>query len=83
MSLPHGLYLKGIIDFWNRVNFTNKLLNSALISLSVAVFGVILSLLNAFALGIGKVRGRILLPSPAARIIDCIIDTTPCEEAKP
>jgi raffinose/stachyose/melibiose transport system permease protein len=59
LSLPHGLSLAGITEFWSRVNFTNKLLNSALISLAVAVAGVLLSLLNAFALGIGRVRGRI------------------------
>jgi len=59
LSLPHGLSLTGITEFWSRVNFTNKLLNSALISLAVAVAGVLLSLLNAFALGIGRVRGRI------------------------
>jgi len=61
LSFPAGLYLKGIIDFWHRVNFTNKLANSAIISLSVAVLGVILSLLNAFALGIGRVKGRVAL----------------------
>lgn len=60
MSLPSGIYLQGIIDFWNRVDFTNKLINSTVISLSVAIFGVLLSLLNAFALGVGKVRGRVL-----------------------
>ena len=59
LSLPRGLSLAGITEFWSRVNFTNKLFNSALISLAVAVVGVLLSLLNAFALGIGKVRGRI------------------------
>lgn len=59
LSLPRGLSLAGITEFWSRVNFTNKLLNSALISLAVAVAGVLLSLLNAFALGIGKVRGRL------------------------
>jgi raffinose/stachyose/melibiose transport system permease protein len=59
MSLPTGLYFQGIIDFWNRVDFTGKLINSAVISVTVAIFGVALSLLNAFALGIGRVRGRI------------------------
>ncbi|MCG3207395.1 MAG: Inner membrane ABC transporter permease protein YcjP [Anaerolineae bacterium] len=59
MSLPTGIYLQGIIDFWNRVDFTGKLVNSAIISVTVAILGVGLSLLNAFALGIGRVRGRI------------------------
>lgn len=60
ISLPGGLYLQGLVDFWNRVDFTNKLVNSTLISLFVAILAVIVSLLNAFALGIGRVRGRVL-----------------------
>ncbi len=60
ISLPGGLYLQGLVDFWNRVDFTNKLVNSTLISLSVAILAVVVSLLNAFALGIGRVRGRVL-----------------------
>jgi raffinose/stachyose/melibiose transport system permease protein len=59
LSLPHGVYLQGIVDFWNRVDFGRKLLNSAVISGSVAVLAVILSVLNAYALGIGRVRGRL------------------------
>ena len=57
-SLPQSIYLQNIIDYWNRVDFTNKLLNSLFISLSVAVLAVIVSLLNGFALGIGKIKGR-------------------------
>ncbi len=60
LSLPSGFYVQGLIDFWNRVDFTNKLVNSTIISLAVAVIGVLLSLLNAFAIGIGRVKGRIL-----------------------
>ncbi|MGN9783514.1 carbohydrate ABC transporter permease [Nonomuraea sp. ZG12] len=59
LSLPDGLYLQGIIDFWNRVDFGEKLWNSLLISGSVAVLAVVLSVLNAYALGIGRVRGRL------------------------
>jgi raffinose/stachyose/melibiose transport system permease protein len=59
LTLPEGLYTAGVIDYWNRVHFDNKLVNSTVISLSVAIFGVVLSLLNAFALGIGRVKGRI------------------------
>jgi raffinose/stachyose/melibiose transport system permease protein len=58
LSLPGGLYLDGIKAFWERVEFTQVLLNSVLISGAVAVCGVILSILNAYALGIGRVRGR-------------------------
>jgi raffinose/stachyose/melibiose transport system permease protein len=59
LSLPDGLYLQGIIDFWNRVDFGTKLWNSFLISASVAVLSVVLSVLNAYALGIGRVKGRL------------------------
>jgi raffinose/stachyose/melibiose transport system permease protein len=59
LSLPTSLYLDGIVDFWNRVNFGRKLWNSFITSLIVAVLGVVLSILNAYALGIGRVRGRI------------------------
>jgi len=41
------------------VNFPLKLWNSILISGSVAVLAVGISLLNAYALGIGRVRGRL------------------------
>ena len=58
LSLPAGLYLDGIIDFWHRVDFGGKLLNSAIISGSVAVLAVLVSVFNAYALGIGQVRGR-------------------------
>ncbi|MBB5777255.1 carbohydrate ABC transporter permease [Nonomuraea jabiensis] len=59
LSLPDGLYLQGLVDFWNRVEFGTKLWNSFLISASVAVLAVVLSVLNAYALGIGRVKGRL------------------------
>ena len=59
LSLPTHLYWDGIVDFWNRVNFGQKLWNSFVTSFAVAVLGVLLSILNAYALGIGKVKGRI------------------------
>jgi raffinose/stachyose/melibiose transport system permease protein len=58
LSLPKTISFQGLIDFWNRVDFTTKLVNSFVISLSVAVFGVGLSLLNAYALGIGNLKGK-------------------------
>jgi len=58
LSLPGGIYTQGLRDFWERVDFTNKLVNSTVISVTVAVAGIGLALLNAFALGIGRVRGR-------------------------
>ena len=59
LSLPHGLNFTSLIDFWNRVNFSQVLINSTYISLTVAILGVVLSLLNAFALGVGKIKGRV------------------------
>jgi raffinose/stachyose/melibiose transport system permease protein len=61
LSWPNGFDLDGIKEFWNRVDFGQKLVNSAVISGSVAVLAVILSVFNAYALGIGKVRGRLAL----------------------
>jgi raffinose/stachyose/melibiose transport system permease protein len=58
LSLPHGINLTSLKDFWTRVNFSRTLFNSTFISICVAVLAVILSLLNAFALGLGKVKGR-------------------------
>ncbi|XVQ08875.1 carbohydrate ABC transporter permease [Spirillospora sp. CA-255316] len=58
LALPEGLNLDGITAFWERVGFGQVLLNSALISGSVAVLAVLLSVLNAYALGIGRIRGR-------------------------
>src|SRR6266702_1286151 len=60
LALPRHLYLSGIVDFWNRVKFGRVLLNSLVISGAVALLGVLVAVLNAYALGIGKVPGRIL-----------------------
>ncbi|MET8526699.1 carbohydrate ABC transporter permease [Micromonospora sp. NPDC005172] len=59
LSWPGEFYTKGLRTYWTEVNFPLKLWNSALIAGSVAVLGVIVSLLNAYALGIGRVRGRL------------------------
>jgi raffinose/stachyose/melibiose transport system permease protein len=59
LSLPRSLHFDGIVDFWHRVDFSRKLWNSFITSAVVAVLGVVLSVLNAYALGIGRVKGRI------------------------
>ncbi|WP_119730735.1 carbohydrate ABC transporter permease [Thermomonospora amylolytica] len=59
LALPEGIHLDGLVDFWNRVDYGEKLVNSVLISGSVAVLAVVLSVLNAYALGIGRVKGRL------------------------
>jgi len=58
LSFPRRLDFDSVVEFWRRVDFSRKLLNSVLISGSVAIGGSVLSLLNAFALGIGRVKGR-------------------------
>jgi raffinose/stachyose/melibiose transport system permease protein len=59
LALPSVWTFDAITTFWARVDFTGKLWNSLVISASVAVFGALFALLNAFALGIGRVRGRL------------------------
>ncbi len=58
LAWPESFQLDGLKTYWQQVGFEGKLLNSIVISGSVAVLGVVLSLLNAYALGIGRVRGR-------------------------
>ncbi|RDV44380.1 carbohydrate ABC transporter permease [Leifsonia sp. ku-ls] len=58
LQLPTSFYTDGIVNFWNRVNFPEKLWNSFFISGMVAILSVVLSVLNAYALGIGRVKAR-------------------------
>ena len=58
LSLPTQPYFDGIVKFWNTVNFPLKIWNSVFISGAVAVLAVLVSVMNAYALGIGRVRGR-------------------------
>ncbi|MCU1482347.1 MAG: transporter permease [Subtercola sp.] len=58
LQWPTALNFDGIVNFWNRVNFPQKLWNSFFISGLVAIFAVVVSVLNAYAIGIGRVRGR-------------------------
>ncbi|MFB9646751.1 carbohydrate ABC transporter permease [Microbacterium terregens] len=58
LSLPTSFYFDGIANFWNRVNFPEKIWNSIFISGMVAVLAVLISVLNAFAIGIGRIKGR-------------------------
>jgi raffinose/stachyose/melibiose transport system permease protein len=61
LSPPKHVDFGNLRDFWTRVDYGQKLWNSLLISGSVAILAAILSLLNAYAIGIGRVRGRIPL----------------------
>ena len=59
LQLPSHLYFDGIVNFWNRVAFPQKLWNSVLISGMVSILAIIISVLNAYALGIGRVKARL------------------------
>ncbi|MDL2405388.1 carbohydrate ABC transporter permease [Rhizobium calliandrae] len=57
LALPRSFDLTALQNFWTTVDFTRKLFNSVLISGCTAILAVVLSLLNAYAIGIGRVRG--------------------------
>jgi raffinose/stachyose/melibiose transport system permease protein len=59
LELPTSLYFDGIVNFWERVAFPEKLWNSVFISGMVAILAVLISVLNAYALGIGRVKARV------------------------
>ena len=61
LAWPHGISFTNIIKFWNDVNFPLKLWNSVVVSVISSAIGVALSALTAFALGIGRIRGRFWL----------------------
>lgn len=58
LELPQEVDFTGISTFWETQNFPRALWNSVFISSMVAVLAVVLSVLNSFAIGIGRVRGR-------------------------
>jgi raffinose/stachyose/melibiose transport system permease protein len=58
LALPDSLYFTGIADFWIRVDFGEKLFNSTVIAGSVAVLAVLVAIVTSYALGIGRVKGR-------------------------
>jgi len=61
LSIPASLEFDAIVNFWRSVNFNEKLFNSVLISGSVALIAAAISLLSAYAIGIGRVKGRVWL----------------------
>jgi raffinose/stachyose/melibiose transport system permease protein len=60
-GLSTGFTLETLKATWQSTDYTTKLLNSTAISLATALLAVGLSLFSAFALGIGRVRGKTLL----------------------
>jgi len=59
LSLPSSVDFGSFRTFWSTVGFGNALTNSVLISGSVAVLAVVVSVFNAYAIGIGRVKGRL------------------------
>lgn len=59
VAVPTELNFTAIIEFWNGVDFNRKLLNSFILSSGVALIAALLSLLSAFAIGIGRIKGRV------------------------
>lgn len=58
VAWPTSFTLDGVTAFWRSVDFGTKLWNSIVISTCVALLGVTLSVLSAYAIGIGRIRGR-------------------------
>lgn len=61
LSFPKELYFEGAKNFWVRTDFTRKLWNSIVISALVAFMGTLISFFSAYAIGIGRVKGRLWL----------------------
>lgn len=59
MSIPTTLDFSALISFWTGIDFTQKLFNSILISGSVALIAAAISLLSAYAIGVGRIKGRV------------------------
>ncbi|AOG29402.1 ABC transporter permease [Cutibacterium avidum] len=57
LSLPASVSLEGFKAYMEVVNYPRALLNSIVISALVALFGVILSLFSAYAIGLGRIKG--------------------------
>jgi raffinose/stachyose/melibiose transport system permease protein len=58
LSLPKHPSLSHITKFWNDVNFSKKLMNSIIVSIAAPLITILLSFFSAYAIGIGKVKGR-------------------------
>lgn len=58
LAIPQPATLANIIEYMDLVDFWQKLANSVTISLGVAIGASLLSLLSAYAIGVGRIRGR-------------------------
>ncbi|GAA4191379.1 carbohydrate ABC transporter permease [Gryllotalpicola kribbensis] len=57
LALPTSWSLQSFRDYLDRVDFLRALWNSVVIAGLVAVFGSLVSLLSAYAIGVGRIRG--------------------------
>jgi raffinose/stachyose/melibiose transport system permease protein len=57
LGFPRTFDLNAITSFWVNAGFLQKLINSLMMSAGVAILAVAISLLNAYAIGIGRVKG--------------------------
>ena len=57
LALPVSFSLESLTLAWNRIDYPVKLMNSIWISLAASFLAIVISLFNAFAMGIGRVRG--------------------------
>jgi raffinose/stachyose/melibiose transport system permease protein len=61
LALPTEWSLKSFQDYLDRVDFLRALWNSVVIATLVALLGTLVSLLSAYAIGVGRVRGSTAL----------------------
>lgn len=57
LALPESLSMASIQLAWERLDYPTKLANSLYISILSSLLAIALSLFNAYAMGIGKIRG--------------------------
>ena len=58
LALPQSPTLSHITKFWSDVDFPKKLINSMIVSTLAPLITITLSFLSAYAIGIGKIKGR-------------------------
>jgi raffinose/stachyose/melibiose transport system permease protein len=58
LALPKGIDFTMLAYTWKSTDYSRLLMNSIIISLSAAFIAVGLSILTAYALGMGKIKGR-------------------------
>lgn len=60
LAMPESFSTESLTLAWNRLEYPVKLGNSLLISVASSLLAIVISLFNAYAMGIGRVRGATL-----------------------